>query len=56
MLGKIADKSVEEKVDREHQLFGDLLQISVPEGYENLSFKSISGFVWIDRLQHLKLQ
>jgi hypothetical protein len=49
MLGQLADESIEDKVDKEHQIFGDLLQISVPEGYENLSFKSISGFVWIDR-------
>jgi hypothetical protein len=49
LLGKIPEKSVSEKVDQEERIFGDLLQASIPEGYSTLSYKSISGFLWINR-------
>jgi hypothetical protein len=49
LLGKIPEKSVSEKVDQEERIFGDLLQSSIPEGYATLSYKSVSGFLWINR-------
>jgi hypothetical protein len=49
LLGKVNDEELKKNLEREDQLFGDILQSTVPESYATLSYKSISGFIWINR-------
>ena len=37
------------RLEEEHERFGDLLQTSVRDSYDTLSYKSLTGFIWISR-------
>ena len=34
-------------LDKEKNEYGDILQLSIEEGYENLAYKTLAGFAWI---------
>ena len=38
------------ELDKEMEQYGDILQLSIEEGYKNLSYKTLAGFAWIWRL------
>lgn len=46
LLGRTNDGSVQDEVVKECGIFHDIVQISVEEGYNKLSYKTISGFLW----------
>ena len=37
------------RIEAESREYGDILQISLPDGYRNLSYKSISGLLWLSQ-------
>ena len=49
LLGQITDKQVTDDLRAENVAHGDLLQISVKDHYTALSYKTLSGFVWVNR-------
>ena len=46
LLG-IVPPEYEQLLHEEHEVHDDLVQASVPESYDTLSFKTLSGFIWI---------
>ena len=49
LLGEIMDKEITNELREENVAHGDLLQISVKDHYTALSYKTLSGFIWINR-------
>ncbi len=47
LIGDVLDPNVQDKLDLEHSRHGDILQFDTVEGYQNLSYKTLSGFTWI---------
>ena len=43
-------------LDKEKNEYGDILQLSIEEGYENLAYKTLAGFAWIWRQYGENLQ
>ena len=52
LLGKVSDENLENLLKIESSLFGDILQVSVKDAYNNLAYKTIGGFDYI--LDHRK--
>ena len=46
LLGKPSTNEIQTKLEAENQEFKDVLQFSIQDKYENLSFKSLSAFLW----------
>ena len=51
LLGEITDKEVTNELREENVAHGDLLQISVKDHYTALSYKTLSGFIWVNRYE-----
>ena len=49
LLGQVMDKLVMSELREENLASGDLVQISVRDHYTALSYKTLSGFIWINR-------
>ena len=49
LLGQVTDKIVTDELREENVAHGDLIQISVKDHYTALSYKTLSGFVWVNR-------
>ena len=47
LLGLTKDQQVQKRIERESELFGDILQISVEDSYNNLSYKTLGAYQWI---------
>jgi len=50
LLGQVTDKLVMSELREENLVSGDLVQISVRDHYTALSYKTLSGFIWVNRL------
>jgi len=50
LLGQVTDKLVMSELREENLASGDLVQISVRDHYTALSYKTLSGFIWANRL------
>lgn len=49
LLGTTDDQGVMEAVQKESQMFRDIIQVSFRDTYDNLTLKTLSGFHWVDR-------
>ena len=49
LLGQVTDKLVMSELREENLASGDLVQISVRDHYTALSYKTLSGFIWVNR-------
>ena len=49
LLGKTSNSSVQEDLQSESMLHGDMVQISVLDHYKALSYKTLTGFIWTNR-------
>ena len=49
LLGQVTDKLVMSELREENLVSGDLVQISVRDHYTALSYKTLSGFIWVNR-------
>ena len=49
LLGKTLDTTVQESLQTENMLHGDMVQISVRDHYKALSYKTLTGFIWANR-------
>lgn len=49
LLGKTSSSSVQEDLQTENMLHGDMVQISVMDHYRALSYKTLTGFIWANR-------
>eukprot|EP00092_Neocalanus_flemingeri_P002750 GFUD01002945.1.p1 GENE.GFUD01002945.1~~GFUD01002945.1.p1 ORF type:complete len:385 (+),score=72.52 GFUD01002945.1:393-1547(+) len=49
LLGKTSSSSVQEDLQAENMLHGDMVQISVMDHYRALSYKTLTGFIWANR-------
>ena len=47
LLGLTPDKDVKERIGIESDRFGDILQLSVEDSYQNLSYKTLGAYQWI---------
>lgn len=47
LLGKVEDERVQQLIQEESKMFGDILQISVKDSYGNLPFKTIAGLEYV---------
>ena len=47
LLGLTKDQKVQKRIEHESELFGDILQISVEDSYNNLSYKTLGAYQWI---------
>jgi len=47
LLGLPSDRDLQSWIDIESDLFGDILQISVEDSYQNLSYKTLGAYQWI---------
>jgi len=47
LLGLTRDKDVKKQIAIESNLFGDILQLSVEDSYQNLSYKTLGAYQWI---------
>ena len=50
LLGKTTDPTIQESLQTENMLHGDMVQISVRDHYKALSYKTLTGFIWTNRL------
>jgi len=46
ILGSVQNKKLQKAIEKESAKYRDILQISHPDGYKNLPYKSITGFLW----------
>jgi len=49
LLGKTSNSTVQEDLQSENMLHGDMVQISVLDHYKALSYKTLTGFIWTNR-------
>ena len=49
LVGEVPDPEVMAELREEHLSHGDLVQVSVRDHYTALSYKTLSGFVWVNR-------
>jgi len=49
LLGKTTDPTIQESLQTENMLHGDMVQISVRDHYKALSYKTLTGFIWTNR-------
>lgn len=48
MLGSASNSSVNEKIEKEHYLYGDIIRGKFIDTYDNLTLKTISMLEWVD--------
>lgn len=48
MLGSTSNSSVNEKIEKEHYLYGDIIRGKFIDTYDNLTLKTISMLEWVD--------
>lgn len=46
LLGRVKDQHLQDELEKENSEWGDILQFSVEDGYHNLPYKTIAGFLW----------
>ena len=51
LLGTVADEDLQNCLEEENRMFGDMLQISVKDSYQNLPYKTISGFDYVSQFR-----
>jgi len=49
LLGKTSSSALQEKLQTENMVHGDMVQISVMDHYKALSYKTLTGFIWANR-------
>jgi len=49
LLGKTSSLSLQEDLQTENMMHGDMVQISVMDHYTALSYKTLTGFIWANR-------
>ena len=49
LVGEVPDPELMAELREEHLSHGDLVQVSVRDHYTALSYKTLSGFVWVNR-------
>nr|XP_027217777.1 beta-1,3-galactosyltransferase 5-like [Penaeus vannamei] len=49
LVGTTEEEGVMEAVQKESQVFRDIIQVSFRDTYDNLTLKTLSGFHWVDR-------
>jgi len=49
LLGSTLDSNLQESLQGENMLHGDLVQISVQDHYKALAYKTLTGFIWVNR-------
>merc|ERR1712154_727535 len=49
LLGSTLDTTIQESLQGENMLHGDLVQISVQDHYKALAYKTLTGFIWVNR-------
>ena len=49
LLGIPPDRGTQSDIEAEHSTHGDIVQISIKDHYTILAYKTLSGFVWINR-------
>lgn len=46
LIGAVDDAGLQENIAKEAEEFGDILQLGLMDGYVNLPYKTIAGFIW----------
>ena len=54
LLGLTSDSDLQTRIDAESDLLEDILQISVPDSYRNLSYKTLGSYQWINSVWPLE--
>ena len=49
IIGKPANHNDQVKINNEHLLYGDILEVDIAENFQNLSLKCLSALNWINR-------
>ena len=48
LVGLVSREEDKKHLNEEHQTNDDIVQSSVPDSYDTLSYKTISGFIWVN--------
>ena len=49
LLGKTTSSELQQRLEEENEQHGDLLQGSVLDSYHTLAYKTLMGFIWINK-------